>query len=565
MIGDSAQVEKGSTLHAQVCIVGSGAAGIPMALTLAERGLSVLLLEGGYDREDAASQALYAGEVADARLHSPLDTYRQRRLGGSTVIWGGRCVPFDPIDFEIRDYIAHSGWPITYDDVARFYPVANQFAEAGRCDYDATTALPADQGPMIAGLASDRISTDSLERFSCPTDFGARYRRRLELAQNLRVVLGANCTRIRLRADAASVDSLAVASLQGNEFSVRAEHYVLAAGGLEIPRLLLNSRDVCAAGIGNEHDVVGRYYMCHIAGNVGVLSVAGPTRGVRHGYEISADGVYCRRRISLRPEEQRRQRVANMVARLHFPRITDPAHHNGVLSGLFLARNLISYEYGKRLRDGAERGVGLYLRHLRNLLMDAPDTAGFLLHWLAKRTFAQRKFPSVILRNRTNRFSLEIHGEQVPRADSRAYLFGNTDPLGLQRLRVDWRYSSTDIESVARSLEVMAAEVARSGVGTLCFDRERLEEDLTRFGAYGGHHVGTTRMGLDRRSSVVDGDCRVHGVRNLFIASSAVFPTSSQANPTLTIIALALRLAEHIRSKSLTGQPPALTIGQGAP
>ena len=112
---------------------------------------------------------------------------------------------------------------------------------------------------------------------------------------------------------------------------------------------------------------------------------------------------------------------------------------------------------------------------------------------------------------------------------------------------------------------VMAAEVARSGAGTLCFDRERLEEDLTRFGAYGGHHVGTTRMGLDRRSSVVDGDCRVHGVRNLFIASSAVFPTSSQANPTLTIIALALRLAEHIRSKSLTGQPPALTIGQGAP
>jgi choline dehydrogenase-like flavoprotein len=339
---------------------------------------------------------------------------------------------------------------------------------------------------------------------------------------------------------------------------VRARATVLAAGGLETARLLLASRDVARAGIGNGHDVVGRYYMCHIAGNLGLLQVHGPTGAVRHGYERSPEGIYCRRRLSVTAAEQQRLGLANLVARLHFARISDPAHQSGVLSGLFLARRFIRYEYAKRLQD-AQPQARDGLRHLRNVLADPWDTGAFLAHWVRHRSLAERKFPSVILRNRSNRFSLELHAEQRPLAHSRVTLSEARDALGLPRLRVDWRWDREDIASVRRSLDLMAQEFAASGVADFSYRAETLEEDLLRFGAYGGHHLGTARMGTDPRASVVDAHCQVHGVRNLFVAGSAVFPTSSQANPTLTLLALALRLSAHLQQR-LRRAPAALDL-----
>ena len=549
MIVDANTVETGSRLAADVCIVGGGAAGISLALSLSGQGLTVLLLESGQAAPHAPTQALYAGEVSDERLHSPPDKYRQRRMGGSTTIWGGRCVPLDPIDFDTRSQVPHSGWPISFEDLMPFYPRANALAEAGRFSYDAEDTLGPGAAPMIRGFDSPLVQTNGLERFSCPTDFGKRYARRLQVASDVKVLLGANCTAVRLEADGQAVREIEVATLAGRHFRVAPRAAVLAAGGLETARLLLASRDVAPAGIGNEHDVVGRYYMCHVAGNVGTLVLNGRPQEVRHGYEVTPEGVYCRRRFAVAASEQRRRGLANAVARLHFPPITDPRHRNGVLSGLFLARGLISYEYGKRLNDGTRMTPGLYARHLLNVIADPIDTTAFVAHWVTRRTLAQRKFPSVILRNRTNRFSLEMHGEQAPRPDSRVTLAEKTDALGMPQLRVDWRYSSSDIESVGRTLDVIAQELERSGAGRLDYRRETLEEDLMRFGAYGGHHIGTARMGSDVRTSVVDSECRVHSVRNLFVAGSAVFPTSSQANPTLTLIALSLRLGKHLSQR----------------
>jgi len=546
MIVDADTIDTGASLTTDVCIVGGGAAGISLALSLSGRGLSVILLESGRMAENAATQALYAGDVADERLHSPPDKYRQRRLGGSTGIWGGRSMPFDPIDFETRPQVPHSGWPISYDDLLPFYPQANALSEAGRFVYDADQALGGAAPPMIRGFASEVVRTNGLERFSCPTNFGTRYERRLRVAPDIQVLLGANCIALGLHAERRTVRDLTVATLRGRRFRIAARTTVLAMGGLETARLLLASRDVVPQGVGNEHDVVGRYYMCHIAGNVGTLVFNGSPQDVRHGYEVTPEGIYCRRRLAVAASEQRRRGLANGVARLHFSRITDPRHRNGVLSGLFLARKFISYEYGKRLNDGTQLSAGLYARHLMNVITDPVDTAAFLAHWATKRTFAQRKFPSVILRNRTNRFSLEMHGEHIPRADSRVTLTDKLDALGMPRLRIDWRYSPEDIESVRGTLDVIAQELERTGAGRLEYDRDTLEEDLMRFGAYGGHHIGTARMGTDPRTSVVDRDCRVHSVDNLFVAGSAAFPTSSQANPTLTLIALALRLGEHL-------------------
>lgn len=548
MIEDVNRVPRGSVLTADVCIVGAGPAGISLALSLADTGLSVLLLEAGREGRDKAAQALYQGEVADERLHSPPHRYRLRGLGGSSSLWGGRCMPYDPIDFEARPWVPGSGWPLCYEDLLPHYVAANTLAEAGRFAYDAREAFPGSP-PMIAGFASEVVRSTALERFSCPTDFGRRYRRRLQVAQQVRVLQGAVCTAIRLTPDGGAVDALEVASLQGNRLRVQARAVVLAAGGLETPRLLLASNDVVPQGVGNAHDVVGRYYQCHIAGNVGTLVVNGTPADVRHGYEIGPDGVYCRRRLSIAASRQRRHGLLNAVARLHFPRITDPSHRNGVLSGLFLARNLISYEYGKRLRDVPDASLGLYARHLLNVAGDPLDTAAFLAHWLSRRTLAQRKFPSVILRNRANRFSLELQGEQQPRDSSRVTLGEGVDALGMPRLHVDWRYGPQDIESLAQTLELIAAELARSQAGRLTWQRETLEEDLLRYGAYGGHHIGTARMGKDPRTSVVDADCKVHQVANLYVAGSAAFPTSSQANPTLTLVALSLRLGAHLATR----------------
>lgn len=555
MIDSADNVPRQSEVAVDLCIVGTGAAGIPLALTLSGQGLSILLLEAGYLKEHAPTQALYAGEVSDARLHSPPDKYRQRRFGGSTAIWGGRCMPFDPIDFAERSYLPGSGWPIEHADLAAYYPQANSWAEAGICEYNAEALFGAPEQAMFRGFKSEVVRTDSLERFSCPTHFGARYARRLELADDIRVLLGANCTALRYRNG--SIASAEVATLGGNRFSVKARRFVLATGGIETARLLLASNDSCPAGIGNEHDLVGRHYMCHIAGNVGALTVHGPTSNARHGYEISPEGIYCRRRLCLTEAEQQRIGAGNMVARLHFPRIADPAHRIGVLSGLYLAKNFISYEYGKRLNDG-RASLSTYARHVGNIVADAWDTTAFLGHWLSRRTLAERKFPSVILKNRSNRFSLEVHSEQFPNPDSRITLADEADALGVRRVRVDWRYLPADIESVKKTLDVFASEFERSGIARLEFNPETLEQDLTRFGAYGGHHIGTARMGNDPRNSVVDRHCRVHSTDNLYIASSAVFPTSSQANPTLTIVAMALRLADHLLMQQVTELQPGL-------
>lgn len=544
MIDQAERIEAGTEIRAEVCVVGAGPAGIALSLALAEAGHQVLLLEAGRWRRDAQAQSLYEGELANA-LHSPPERFRMRGLGGSSTRWGGRCMPLDPIDFEAREWVADSGWPIGFDDLQAHYRAASPWVEAGPFAYDAREVF-AHSPPMIAGFRSAVLCTHSLERFSCPTDFGRRYAPRLAASRQVQVLQGAVCTGLGLAASGRAIETLRVRSLRGGQgLTVRARLVALAMGAIETARLLLASRDVAPQGVGNDHDQVGRRYMCHIAANVGTLTFSGLPSDIRHGYERSAEGVYCRRRLSLSQACQREHRLLNAVARLHFPCVTDPAHGSGVLSGLVLARRLLSYEYGRRAQ-GEALPLRRLLGHMANVWRDRADTTAFLRHWLVHRTLAARKFPSVILPNHGNRFSLELQGEQVPDPDSRVTLGSKRDALGLPCVRIDWRYQAQDIDSLSRTLALMGAELARQGAGRLEVAHESLEQDLLRYGAYGGHHLGTARMGNDPRRSVVDADARVHGVDNLFITGGAVFPTCGQANPTLTIVALALRLAAHL-------------------
>ena len=551
MIHDADNFPDTQLLEADLCIVGAGAAGISLALQYIGTKTEVLLLEAGGVGEEAATQALYAGSLADERAHSPPDRYRQRRFGGTTAIWGGRCMPFDEIDFEPRDFVPHSGWPFTRAELMPYYPQANRLCEAGEFSYSANEALRGRSREIIQGFDSPLFSTDTLERFSCPTDFGARYGHRLQAAANIRALLHANVTHLQLEPGGNRVSALEVRTLKGKRLTVRARHVVLAAGGLEVARLLLASRDVQPRGSGNQHDVVGRYYMCHIAGTIGAIQINRPLDAVHHGYEITDEGVYCRRRIALRPQIQRRERVGNFIARLHHPRITDPAHRSAVLSLLYLAKPFIPYEYAKRLHGDAQADLRTWLRHVANVATGPFEAGGFAWHMLRDRKLAERKFPSIIVRSTANLFSLDFHSEQQPHAESRVMLGPEADAFGMPRLHIDWRYTSGDLATVCRSLELLAAEFARTSVGRFDYDPRSVEMEMTRYGAYGGHHIGTARIGTDPRQSVVDADCRVHGLDNLFIASAATFPTCSQANPTLTVIAMALRLADHLKTLRL--------------
>lgn len=562
MMHDALELPDGHTLHADVCIIGAGAAGITLALELDRSDTSVLLLESGGTRNERRTQTLSAGAVADERLHTPPDRFRQRRFGGTTGIWSGRCIPFDPIDFEERDYLPNSGWPIPFDAVAPFYPRANDVCEAGACEYSAEQAFTHAARPMIEGFRSAHFTTNQIERFSRPTDFGSRYAAQLRASRNVNVVLHANVTGIHLHPDGNTVETLTVRTLGGRQLTVRATQVVLATGGIEVARLLLASRDVMANGIGNAHDVVGRYYMSHVAGTIGSFTPRDRGRGVWHGYDVSHDGIYCRRRIALTAASQRAHGIGNFITRLHHPRITDPSHRTAVLSALQLGRRLIPAERGSRLYDG-DRSARVTLQHVGNVLRAPWEVAAFGQHMLRRRLLADRKFPSVIVRASTGKFTLDFHVEQQPSPSSRITLLPERDALGVPRVMVDWRYTSFDVQTVREAVRLLADDIRSSGVGTFEYDPEAVELEMVRYGAYGGHHLGTARMGADPKSSVVDGDCRVHGVRNLYVAGSAVFPTSSQANPTLTIIALALRLGRHLRSMGEHGALVGASVGAG--
>jgi len=550
MIQDANEIVRDTVVRANICIVGGGPAGITLAMELAKTGRSILLLESGDFEPTDDAQALNAGEVVDAALHSPPDRYRQRCFGGGTSIWGGRCVPFDPIDFDARPWMDHSGWPIGYQDVRHYYPVANTLCEAGEYQYDARLAVPGGMRPLFRDFTPRHFDVNGIERFSCPTNFGSRYRARLRESANVRVLLRATVTHLRASRDGSRIDRLDVYNSRDLGFSIIADQFVLAMGGIETPRLLLTSNDVHPGGIGNANDLVGRFYMCHVAGTIGSLQVNGPADTVWHGYDVAEDGTYCRRRLSLRPDVQARFGLGNAVFRLHHPRITDPRHRTGPLSAIFLAQSFISYEYAKRLVSDAPPTATTWLRHGLNAATDPFSTLRFLSHWLRDRTLAERKFPSVIIRPRTNLFSLDFHAEQTPNRESRIGLAAGTDRFGNQRVRIDWRYSRQDVETVARSFDLLRSDLTDQAIGelTLAPGESDIESIVRRDGAYGGHHIGTVRMGNGPSSGVVDGNGNVFGVNNLYVTGSAVFPTSSQGNPTLTIVALALRLADHLRA-----------------
>ena len=548
MLGSLSDLQN-SDQQQDVVIVGGGAAGLTLAHALGAAGKTVLLLEAGGDKKTAASQEYYRGELTDKIVHPPTHNYRVRAIGGTSTIWGGRAIPFDPIDFEKRDWVPDSGWPFGREALAGYYERAMNAAEAGRPEFCPEHALPGAQKELAPGLDGDLIQT-TIERFSKPTNFWRRYGEEFTRSGRVRVVKDAPVAHIQLTVDGNSVDWIEVAGPDGSRTKIRGRSYVLALGGLETTRLLLASNNVRSAGVGNHGDHLGRNYMSHLCATSGTISFAGPPDGIAYDYAQDAEGIYVRRRLWLTERAQRDFSLLNTTFRTHLPEPADPSHGDAILSAMFLVKDMVLYEYSRKFVENPVSWGGR-LSHVGNIVRQPFRLATFGTNWLRQRTFAERKLPSVVLGSRENRYELEFHAEQAPNPESRLTLSDERDAFGMPRLKIDWRVSELDLLSLEKSYGLLARELELRGAGKLDFDREKLAFKAKRHGIVGGHHIGTTRMSSDPKQGVVDPDCRVHGVGNLYVASASVFPTSGQANPTLTLLALTFRLAEHLRDRSL--------------
>jgi choline dehydrogenase-like flavoprotein len=480
MIEDIRQaLDDGDTASFDIVVAGAGPAGMSIALALRGSGLRVAVLEaGGRTHPDADELRLYDGEVTG--LPYPLGASRQRFFGGTSNHWGGWCRPLDAIDFQARDWIPMSGWPIGEDDLAEWYRKAAEILEIGSSDYK----LDGHAGGHVLPARSDSGFRNQLFRFSPPTRFAQRYAEALESDPDTTVFLHAAVTGIEH--DNGRVRSLSVRTLEGLSYSIRAQQFVLAAGGLEVPRLLLHTESASVPALGNQSGWLGRCFMDHFGYFPGYLMTRADLR--YHQFE-GRDGEIM---PVLAPSESlmARERLNNFCITL------TAVEPDSVWPPEALAT------------PGLARG-----------------TDGEV--W---------------------RYRLQLINEPRPNPDSRLTLSDERDELGLRRLQLHWAIAEPDLESIERLLEALGLWVGSAGLGRLQLTRPINPENTEQFSG-GLHHMGTTRMSRDPDRGVVDPDCRVFDTDNLYVASSSVFPTAGYANPTLTIVALALRLAEHLRGE----------------
>jgi choline dehydrogenase-like flavoprotein len=530
---DGREIAGGSVLRADLCIVGAGAAGITIARALAGTAISVIVIESGGFESDVDTQALYNGSNVGTTMnssHGPLalQDLRLRYLGGTTNHWAGWCRPLEPVDFGPTPARPDAAWPFGRETLDPWYELAGAICQIGDFQYESEYWQRA--VGISAPLVDTEVVTTRVIQIAFPLRFGEQYRSDLVRARNVRVLLQSNVARLAAAPNGQHVTTAQVATLDGPTWEVEARAFVLATGGIEVPRLLLASNDVRPAGLGNDQDLVGRYFMEHIdvPGGIAILNqphdamtlYLGKSQPVPPGRdpdrEFGVKGAFVLNETALRRHE-----LLGIEATLGPEPIGHvPLQVDGITSA-----------------DVAE----LYAR----LTGYAPATIAYF----------------------------RLLGEQAPNPESRVKLVRERDALGMPRVELAWRPTQRDRQSMRRGLALLADELARAGVGRMqvgvggiVLDSEALTEEsvIRAFSVtpndfdtldfpleVGFHHMGTARMADSEQRGVVDANCRVHSIDNLYIAGSAVFPTSGTSTPTFTIVALALRLADHLQREVL--------------
>jgi choline dehydrogenase-like flavoprotein len=521
-----------------VCVVGAGPVGLALAFKLEELGLSVILLEMG-----AGGTASDAG-TGDIKFtnnrHASSKAMSRPGIGGASALWGGRCVTFDDLDFEKRNHVPFSGWPISHEELRRHYAEALAFLNCN-ADEPAFEAV---------GVSDNMIDTNALERWSRFPDLGPVYGERLKASTRIRL-LNATVSGITLDASGEQVETLS-AYRDGQESQITARTFVLAGGGLENVRLLLALRERRPERLGGSDGPLGRFYQGHLTGYIAVLQFDRPSVASHFAFNIDDENYVFRRRLQIAPAIQAEEKLLNCVFWIDAISVADPVHGSGALSLVYLFLKMFGLY--RRLSNGlapTARGAGNIDRrqHWRNIRTDRRavfDLFGSLLNMLERRIEPWRT-----LINPKGRYLLRYHAEQVPNPESRVHLQPQEGAGGQSALAVDYRVIEQDLDSVLKSHEILDTELRRTGLGRLEYlhDASERRQAVLNQAFDGYHQIGLSRMSDTPGDGVTDADCRVHGITNLYLAGSGLFPTGGHANPTLPAVALALRLAEHLSEK----------------
>lgn len=512
-----------------VCIVGSGPAGSTIARELSRTRLRVTLLESGGFERDPDTDAL--NEIENVGRARVVDQWavRNRIVGGSSHTWGGRCAAFDAIDFEKRPWIPSSGWPFSLSDLAPYLDrsapylglsVGSGFSDEGFWSIAGHKPPNDKPDPDLLRPFFWQFSRDDAESY--PFEY-MRVGRHLgnRLGANVTLVTGATALRIDPVESGLAVKSVEYAAPDGRRRTLHAAHIVLCGGGIENARLLLSSDALSPKGLGNDRDLVGRYLMDHLRGSGGFFDLKRSDELRRRFGRYNVRGNLFLAGLRLSPEVQRTEGLLNCAAWLGEVIAEDDP---------WSAIRRISGRHPQLPQDvlAIAGNLGLVARGMKQ--------------YLADRNGVPRKLESL---------GLDCMCEQLPDRDSRITLSDKRDRFGMRLSRVDWRIHEEERHTLRRMAELVAQEFTRMGLPQLKLadwvrDRADLPPDFLDV----AHPTSTTRMSDDPSNGVVDAQCRVHGIEGLFVTGTSVFPTAGHCNPTQMIVALAIRLADTLKSQS---------------
>ncbi len=501
---------------ADIAIIGAGAAGIALARALKGSGRRILLVEAGGLRPDPADDAQNEVEIHGHPFPGATEG-RARVLGGATTLWGGQSLPFDPIDFEARAWVPHSGWPIARETLAPYYPPAERLLHLDRMAYGA-------DGWRIAGVEPPpfdpaRIGCQ-ISWLSRRKDFARLYGAELEAADDITLLLNANTTALHADEGGARVTHASVRTREGREGRIEAGIFVVATGAIETARLMLASPAPDGNGIGNRRDVVGRYFQDHPSAHA--LAIVPRDLGAFARYYRPHNRRHYRLfpKVPLAPAVQQSEQVLNATAEIVFHLPQDSPYH--------AVRDFYRAVGAGRLeaRAGTASAIAKVFGELPSLA----------------RALITGRSPTAS----GSTVTLWAHIEQAPNPESRVMLAATRDALGQPRAAIAWRLTELERKTFAVFARTVADELARTGLGEAQLPDWLATADWRAEVADFYHHMGTARMGTDPATSVIDTDLKVHDLANLYVAGAAAFPTGSASNPTLTLLALALRLADHL-------------------
>jgi len=534
MIDDFRLSEVGaSDIQADICIVGAGPVGIALAEELEGSSLRVVIVESGGKSIEAELQALNVGIVAGLPHTGYLDG-RGRALGGTSNLWAGQCLRLSSVDFEQREWVPYSGWPVNAEQLAPYYARAEAFFKISSESYDERTY-------KLFHLEPPHFTSETLiNHFTVytPEVDTARYHLPRLRNSDIRVLLHANVIQVETNEETTRVCGVLISTLDGKKARVRAQAIVLCAGGIENARILLSSQARRPDGLGNDADLVGRFFQEHpnvMTATLDAYDVGNLQERFRVLYRGSSRFFP---KFGLSPELQRKRRILNCNAHLVFDYPEE--------SGLNALRRVVHAARKRQLPERPLLELGMILRSL--------DVAGKS----AIRRFVQGRSPV----GKPTKIRLQCYLEQAPNPMSRICLARGHDRLGLPRLCVDWRVTDLERETLIAMTQVVNHEFKHAGFATLQPEvwLERGGQDWMFQLRDCSHHIGTTRMAVSPSNGVVDPNGQVFGVDGLYAAGSSVFPTSGYANPTLTAVALAMRLSDTLKHRFTAGSGAKISL-----